>query len=81
MKQERTLPSGALVGEVSDEDHVVWHSEVVPRRGSKPAHIRVSTPVTFELTDLTAGQIQEVLAGQRENRWLLDAIDRDHRER
>lgn len=76
MRESRTLPSGAQADEISDRDQgVIWNSEVVPRRGSRPAHIKVSTPTTFDLTDLTAGQIQEVLEEQRANRWMLDAID------
>jgi hypothetical protein len=76
MLSSRPLPSGALACELVNEARQTWSAESVPRDGEKSAHIRVSSPVDFELTYLTAGQMQQALAALCANLEMLKALER-----
>lgn len=76
MLGRRTLPSGRAAREVVNEARQTWIGEVVPRVGKKRAHIRVSSPVDFELSDLTAGHMQQALDELREDLWIAKDLDR-----
>ena len=78
----RTLPSGALARVVSDEDgRVVWSGEeVLPSERTGP-RLRVSGPVSYELSPLTAGHLLEAVAELVEHMLDLEMLRQHQRLR
>jgi hypothetical protein len=82
MIERHTLPSGALLVVVSDEEHwlderpqVVLSAQVVPPESERYAYVDWAVnPAVTSVSALILGQLLEVLGDLRENMWALDRL-------